>query len=80
MLGGIPAHTALPPRSQLSALLLCPVLLQGTFARKMWNERQPAERSLSSCHTHLSCPNQKRHGVLLVVDTGERHHTLAGAQ
>ena len=41
VLGGIPGHTALPPRPQLSAILLCPVLLPGTWVRTMGNARPP---------------------------------------
>lgn len=41
VLGGIPGHTALPPRPQLSAILLCPVLLPGTWVRMMGNARPP---------------------------------------
>lgn len=72
MLGGVPGHTALLPRQQLSAILLCPVLLSGTLVRMMENARPPAEKSLSSYRTPLLYPKQK--------SLHWERHTLAGAR
>lgn len=48
VLGSLQGHTALLPRQQLSAILLCPVLLQGAFVRRMGKVKHPAKMSLTS--------------------------------
>lgn len=54
VLGHVPGRTALLPREQLSATLLRPALLSGTFVRTMGNARPPAE-SHSPGTPHTFC-------------------------